>query len=132
MKIIVKQGIRHILIGGFADLIDIGVFNLLFFIYPAQIIVKAISFLFAACIKYFGNKIWVFDKNDGHSIKELGQFAFITAIGLLINVVSFYCLSAVAPAKVDATIWREVSVIFAILITATWNFFGYKFIVFKK
>lgn len=129
MKLIVKQGIKHIFTGGVADLVDIGVFNLLFWIFPAQLIIKAISFLVAAVIKYFGNKIWVFDKNDGHSIKEAGQFLIVTLVGLLVNVASFYCATLFAP---NTKIWTEISVIFAMGVTAIWNFLGYKLLVFKK
>lgn len=132
MKLIFKQGFRHILTGGVADLVDIGIFNLLFLFIPTQLPIKAVSFLVGAVIKYFGNKIWVFEKNDGHSAKEAGKFAFITAIGLIINVSSFYYVSTIALAKVDATLWIEISVIFAMGVTAIWNFLGYKLIVFKK
>lgn len=138
MKKILRQGIRHILTGGFADLIDIGVFNLLFFIFPAQIIIKAVSFLVAATIKYFGNKHWVFEKHGKEDInREVGQFLIITLVGLAINVGVFYCATIATMhlcigAVCSANLWREISVIFALGVTAIWNFCGYKFIVFKK
>jgi putative flippase GtrA len=126
---IVGQGIRHILTGAFADIADIKIFQLLFWIFPAGLTIKTISFLASAVIKYFGNKIWVFNKNDGHSIKEASQFLFVTIIGLIINVSSFYCATLLLP---NTKIYTEISVIFALLVTAIWNFLGYKLIVFKK
>ena len=132
MKIIVKQGIRHILTGGFADLVDIGVFNLLFLFFPFQTIVKAVSFLVAATIKYFGNKYWAFEKPENEEAgKEVLQFLAITLIGLLINVASFLFFVRMN-AGFGVGTWREVSVILALIVTAVWNFCGYKFIVFKK
>jgi len=132
MKTIIKQGVRHILTGGFADLIDIGVFNLLFFFFPAQLTIKAISFLIAAIVKYFGNKYWVFDKpeKDGAK-KEIMQFLGVTLVGLLINVASFSIFVKINSGfSIEA--WREISVILALIITAVWNFLGYKLLVFKK
>jgi putative flippase GtrA len=132
MKLIVKQGIRHIITGGLADLVDIGFFNLLFWFFPAQLTIKAISFLLAAAIKYFGNKYWAFDKpgKDGVA-KEIIQFLVITLIGLAINVASFAVFVKIN-LGLSLGVWREISVIFALLVTAIWNFCGYKFVVFKK
>jgi len=139
MKLIVKQGIKHIITGGFADLADIGVFNLLFWFFPAQLAVKAVSFLAAAAIKYLGNKYWAFSAQGGpasggekvDTAKELTIFFLITLIGLAINVASFYFSVRINPG-LSSELWREVSVIFALMVTAIWNFCGYKFIVFKK
>lgn len=132
MKLVLKQGIKHILTGGFADLVDIGFFNLLFLFLPFQIFVKAISFLVAAVIKYFGNKYWAFNKPERSEVgKETVQFLAVTLIGLLINVASF-ALFVRMGAGLSAELWRQVSVILAMLVTAIWNFCGYKFLVFKK
>lgn len=129
---IVKQAVKHIITGAVADVVDIAVFTLLFYIFQAQLIIKAISFLVAAVIKYFGNKYWAFDKPEKDKMgEEALQFFAITLIGLTINVASFYFFVKINPGF-DLNLWREVSVIFALLITAIWNFCGYKFIVFKK
>ncbi|MCX6720973.1 MAG: GtrA family protein [Candidatus Staskawiczbacteria bacterium] len=132
MKTILKQGIKHIITGGFADLVDIGAFILLFLFIPYQTIVKAVSFLIAATIKYFGNKYWAFDspEKDGTG-KEAVQFLVITLIGLLINVASFSIFVRIN-IGLNTELWRQLSVIFAMFITAIWNFCGYKFLVFKK
>lgn len=131
MKIL-KQGIRHIITGGFADLVDIGIFNLLFFFFPWQNFIKAVSFLIAASIKYFGNKYWVFEKqeNDGR-IKEILQFLAITLIGLVINVASFSFFIKMN-FGISLFLCREISLVLALLVTAIWNFLGYKLLVFKK
>jgi len=138
MKIIVKQGIRHIITGGFADLVDIGIFNLLFWFFPFQTLAKVASFLVAATIKYFGNKYWAFralrslgEVGEKSNIREVARFLTITLIGLLINVASFSLFVKINPG-LSLQLWREISVIFAILVTAIWNFCGYKFLVFKK
>jgi len=137
MKLILKQGIRHILTGGFADLVDIGIFNLLFLCLAGAFaeaggFSKAISFLVAAVIKYFGNKYWAFEKPERvKTINEVVQFLAITLIGLVINVASFSGFVKINPG-LSIGLWREMSVVLSLLITAIWNFLGYKFIVFKK
>lgn len=142
MKKVVGQGIKHIIVGGFADLADIGFFNLIFLFFPAQIIVKAVSFLIAATIKYFGNKYWAFFTTpepggegglEKTSTKEIFVFLIITLVGLAINVAVFsFFVNIKGGLGFSAELWRQISVILALLITAIWNFCGYKFIVFKK
>lgn len=128
---VVGQGIRHIFTGALADVGDIKIFQLLFWIFPAQTTIKVISFLIAAFVKYFGNKYWAFSNQSRPSTKEIFQFLLITLIGLLINVVTFSFFVKIN-IEMSANLWREISVIFALIITAIWNFCGYKFIVFKK
>jgi len=129
------QGIRHIIVGAVADLADIGFFNLLFWVFPFQILVKAVSFLIAATLKYFGNKYWAFraprslgEVGDKTPAGEIFVFLIITLVGLIINVAAFSVFVKMG----SGPTWREISVILALLITAIWNFCGYKFIVFKK
>ena len=65
---------------------------------------------------------------------EIAKFFIVAVVGLLINVASFYCATEIIGPqfKIPVNIWTELSIIFAALITALWNFCGYKFIVFKK
>lgn len=129
---LIGQGIRHVLTGAFADIADIKLFQLFFWLFPAQLTVKVISFLLASVVKYLGNKYWVFKKpeKDG-SIKEILHFSAITIGGLFINVASFSFFVKMN-LGLSLELWREISVILALLVTAIWNFLGYKFIVFKK
>jgi hypothetical protein len=52
-------------------------------------------------------------------------------MGLAIDVVSFYYFSKIKTG-ISLKLWVELSIIFAALIAAVWNFLGYKFLVFKK
>ncbi len=134
------QAAKFLLIGAGATVVDIKVFNFSVWIFSFLAITeiytfKAASFLIATFVKYWGNKYWAFEKNGNDGIhKEVIQFFLITAIGLAIDVLAFYYFTKVlgpqfnAPAKV----WQELSIIFAALAAAIWNFCGYKFFVFKK
>ncbi len=128
----IKQSGRFFLVGSFADVIDIKIFQLLFFIAPFSLFFKAISFLVATFVKYWQNKYWAFEKADKNGIKkEAFQFFAITLIGLGINIVSFYYFGKIS-IGLPQHIWQELCIIFAALTAALWNFLGYKFIVFKK
>ena len=128
----IHQAGKFVLVGAFADVIDIKVFQLLFLFAPFYSLFKSISFIAAVVIKYLANKHWAFQKHekDG-SGWEAAQFCLVTSIGLIIDVVSFYYLKKIQTG-ISTVLWVELSIIFAALITAVWNFLGYKFIVFKK
>lgn len=132
----VRQAGRFFLSGSFADVVDIKIFQLLFFIVPSYtLILKAVSFLVAVLIKFWVNKYWTFEKNEKDGIrKEMVQFVGVTLVGLLLNVVSFYFFTKVlsSPETIPVFLWTELGVIFSALVTAVWNFLGYKLLVFKK
>ena len=87
----IEQVGKFVLIGSFADVIDIKVYQLLFWLTPASLLFKGISFLIAVAIKYWLNKHWAFDKPGQDGIKkEVAQFFSITLGGLLLNIGSFY------------------------------------------
>jgi putative flippase GtrA len=128
----VHQAGKYVLAGSLADVIDIKIFQFLFFLAPFSLIFKGISFLVATAIKYFANKQWAFQKPGKEDIKkEAVWFFLVTLIGLSIDIVSFYYFSLIK-LNIAVHLWQEISIIFAALVAAIWNFIGYKFIVFKK
>ncbi len=131
----VRQAGKFILAGSLADVIDIKVFQFLFWLAPFSLIFKAISFLVATFVKYWWNKYWAFEKMEKEDInKEAIQFFAVTLAGLILNVGAFYYFTKILGPQFSMPIktWTELSVIFAALVSAAWNFLGYKFIVFKK
>jgi putative flippase GtrA len=134
--LLAKQTGRFFLVGVFADVIDIKIFQLLFFLIPFySLILKAISFLVATFVKYWWNKYWAFEKHEKDGIKkEAAQFFAVTLVGLALNVGSFYYFTKIMGPQfsMQVRLWTEFSIILAALVAAVWNFLGYKFIVFKK
>jgi len=135
----IHQAAKFFLVGAFSAVVDIKTYQisalLLAFITEGSIISKSISFLIATVVKYGGNKIWVFEKNGKDGIKrEVIQFFIITLIGMIIDVATFYYFTKVMGPQfsMQTKIWEELSIIFAALAAAIWNFLGYKFLVFKK
>ncbi len=136
----VFQAAKHILVGALATIIDLKLFEFLFWIlsflfYVNALIIKAISFLVATILKYLGNKYWTFQKYEKHDLhKEIFKLIIVDVVGLIINVGAFYYFTKIMGPQfnVSTTLWLKVSVIFAALVSAVCNFLGYKFLVFKK
>jgi len=128
----VKQAGKFVLAGAFADVVDIKVFQLLFWFAPFPLSFKTISFLIATFIKYLFDKYWTFEKYGKEGInREVIQFFMVAIVGALLNVVSFYYLAKIRTG-ISANLWIELSIILAAVASGVWNFLGYKFLVFKK
>ena len=126
------QAGKFALAGAFADVVDIKVYQLVILALPFSIVIKAFSFLVATAIKYWANKTWSFSaQNNPAKGWEILKFFSVTIVGLIIDIAAFYYLEKVH-IGISATLWLELCIIIAALITAIWNFLGYKFLVFKK
>ena len=137
----VFQAAKYILIGIFVTIIDLKLFEFLVWIFSLSLTIinpvmsKGISFLISTYIKYWGNKHWTFEKPEKEGIRqEIFQFIIVTIIGLAIDVSSFFYFTKIMGPQLGAPtdVWIKLSVIFAALVAAIWNFLGYKFMVFKK
>lgn len=138
----VYQIAKHVLVGAMATILDLKLFELLawgasLFIVLNPLLIKGFSFIFSTLLKYIGNKYWVFHKtenNQNEAQKEVLEFLIITIVGLAIDVSVFYCATEIIGTQfgLSQAVWVKLSVIFAALIAAIWNFMGYKFFVFKK
>lgn len=128
----IHQAGKFALAGALADIVDIKVFQLVFFFLPFSDLVKAISFVAGTLVKYFSDKYWAFEKPEKLDMhKEMGRFFLVAVVGLGINIASFNYFGTIETG-LSPYMWQELSVILAALATAIWNFLGYKFLVFKK
>lgn len=138
--LVIFQVAKFLLVGAFAMVVDLQIFELsiwLFglFLWPSYLLPKSISFLIATAIKYWGNKYWVFLRHEKENlVEEAMQFFLVTLIGLAIDVVAFYYFVKVLGPQfsIPEIVWVKLSVIFAAIVSALFNFLGYKFVVFKK
>lgn len=136
----VFQLAKFLLIGVLATLVDLGVLNILILISGISAgiifsIFKGISFIVATCSKYFGDKLWAFEKKEMVRVgKEFTQFFIVTLVGLAINVaVASLVVNQIGPQfGFSPEIWANIGAIIAAFATVIWNFTGYKFLVFKK
>jgi len=94
---------------------------------------KAISFTVSNINSYFWNKYWTFDKR-GDNNSEFIQFFTVSIIGFIINVVVaslvFGNIQPIGGMNYDQ--WALIGAGCGSIAGLFWNFFGYKFIVFKS
>lgn len=143
----VKQFIRFALIGALNTAVDFLILNGLILAFgldkndPKYIIFKIISFTAAVTNSFLWNKWWVFRKRNADEASqknltvELTQFISISVVGLIIDIViatAVYHSGHIWFPDISTTWWANIGALAGTLVVLVSNFFGYKFIVFKK
>lgn len=152
---VIYQVAKFVLVGGLNTLIDWGILALLILFFrsrwgiePSDVLLmvfswtivyyslyKGISFILAVVNSYLWNKFWTFKRGATTSLsREFIQFFVVSLIGFLINVIiASGIFSWVSPlAGLNGDQWGILAAVVATVISLTWNFIGYKFIVFKR
>ena len=98
---------------------------------------KGLSFIAAVINSYMWNKFWTFrkyNKDSGRQGKEFLQFLAVSAIGFFLNVASAsIVVNSIGPQfNISQNTWATVGALVGTGIVFTWNFLGYKLIVFRK
>lgn len=124
------------LVGVLNTAIDFGILNYLSGYFQIteglQVIpIKAASFLVALVNSYWWNKNWVF---EGKKRANPVTFAIVSVIGISLNVSIVYILTTLIspPSTFSPQIWLNLANVAATFLSLTWNFLGYRLIVFKK
>lgn len=143
----IGQFVRFGLIGGLNTGVDLVILNILMFLTglvdgTPYSIFKSISFLFAAIFSYLMNKRWAFkDTSKNKSAQKFSQFFIVSAIGAFINIsVATLVIAYLKPLigneifsiEISGQLWGTIGALFGTAFGLIWNFFGYKFLVFKK
>jgi len=136
---VIYQIAKFLVIGVLNTLVDMGILNL--FILLTSIssgiffgVFKSVSFIIASTNSYLLNKSWTFNKKENKGAKEIVQFFIVSGIGFAINVgVAYFIVSIMGPrASIAPKVWANVGAFAAAVAGMTWNFVGYKFLVFKS
>ena len=125
-------------VGTLNSFIDLGVFNLETFFYsvsPVGTVVfavfKAISFLCATTNSFVWNKYWTFSAQEKPKAGEVTAFYTVAVLGWVINVGVATLVKTAGAA--DSKTWTNlVAPLCGIAASFLWDFFGYKYFVFKK
>ena len=134
------QMAKSFLVGILNTFIDLGILNLLMWIFSVSsgwfyTVFKAASFTVSVINSYFWNKFWTFeDKDENIRAGEMAKFYGVALGGLLIHlIVSGLVVNVIKPQLgLSPELWGNVGGVAAALIGFLWNFFGYKLLVFKK
>ncbi len=94
---------------------------------------KALSFTVSNINSYFWNKYWTFDQ-AGDKKSEFFQFFIVSIVGFIVNVVvaSLVFNGFSSSAVLTSDQWSLIGAAGGSVAGLFWNFFGYKFIVFKS
>lgn len=130
---------KFIAIGFLNTSIDFGILNLLVYLSGITkglsiIGLNSISFLIAVINSYFWNKGWTFSLGTQLKAEEFTKYIIVTFFGLLINNgIVFLGTTLINPLfKLTPILWINFVKAIGIIVSLTWNFIGYKIIVFKR
>ncbi|MDI6717561.1 MAG: GtrA family protein [Patescibacteria group bacterium] len=135
---VVLQFVKFAAVGALNTLIDLGILNLMIYIFNHASgiwfsIFKGTSFIIANINAYFWNKYWTFGNDKEASIKEFSQFLTVSVIGFVLNIgTAALIVSKARFTGVSAGQLANIGALAAVAVSLVWNFIGYKFIVFKK
>lgn len=133
----VWQFTKYAAAGSFNSLLDLGILNLLSFIFkiyqgPFLILFNAISFLIAISNSYFWHKFWSFKSATPIGFREYSKFLLATIGGLIINTSIVYSLTIMTPQNISLPVWENIAKLIAVVPTLIWNFFAYRILVFQQ
>jgi len=134
----IPKFIRFALVGVVNTLIDLGVLNLLIFIFgvvqPLSFsFFKGISFVCALVNSYFMNKNFTFESKENSS-KTFSLFVFYSLVGFVVNVASssmMFSFLISSQIHLNTHLLATISGIFGTALGLSVNYISYNFLVFK-
>lgn len=121
--------------------VDFVVLNLLIVLFgitegdPKYVVFKALSYLVASTNSFILNKWWVFKNEKKTGTREVGSFAVINGVGLILNtlisLLVFRAGTELFPAF-SPHAWANIGALSGTVVVFLFNFLSYKLIVFKK
>jgi putative flippase GtrA len=132
------QFAKYGLVGVLNTLLDFSILNLLSYltkIYQGSwlALFNFFAFFIANINSYFWNKYWTFESQEKSKTQEFAKFFGVSVIGYLLNTLILLGITAINPMfHLSASQWENVAKLIGTIAYLIWNFFGYKFFVFRK
>lgn len=137
---------RFLVVGAIGAVVDFGVSNLLVHLFATPLVIAGtISFICAIISNFTWNRYWTYPDSRSKPIaRQLGQFAFINSLGLLIRVPILWFLEPVFLWLVGrmsfltrlaerllflspATLAANLTLATAVIVVMFWNFFANRY-----
>jgi putative flippase GtrA len=91
------------------------------------------AFLASTTNSFFWNKFWTFQVGGKIEAGETAKFYTIAAIGAGLNIGTVsVVVNYLRPEAIKPELWLNIGTLCGIGASFLWNFFGYKYVVFKK
>jgi putative flippase GtrA len=135
---VIYQFAKFAAVGTLNTVLNFAVLNLLAIISgvnsgPLVAVFAGVAFLIATTNSFFWNKLWTFGSRAAATGREALKFYAITAVGVILNSSAVaVVVNYLRPASVNPSVWLNVGGLAGVAVSFLWNFFGYKFIVFKQ
>ncbi len=139
----IYQFAKFAAVGSLNSFLDLGVFNLESILIHkdpkslttlAFFIAKSVSFLVATTNSYAWNKLWTFEDRTRSRSQTVAAFYGITAASYFLNTGVATFLKSTGPwFGLEGNLWAGlIAPVGGILVAMFGNFFGYKYLVFRK
>ncbi len=131
---------KYGVIGVLNTFLNAGIYNFLIFITNIALgfivdLFFVIAFIITVTNSFLWNRHWTFEKIGTETVgKDAFQFFFVSIVVAVVNIGILHIIVNVigAPIGIDLKIWANIALAITIITAFLGNFFGYKFIVFKK
>lgn len=131
---------KYGVVGVLNTFLNAGIYNILIFTtnITSGLIIDLFfvaAFIITVTNSLFWNRYWTFEQTEAETVgKDAFQFFFVSTVVAVINIGILHVIVNVigAPMGMDSKIWANIALVFTIVTAFFGNFFGYKFLVFKK
>ncbi len=135
---VIYQFTKFAAVGTLNSFINVGVLNLLSLLTGVASgiwipVFATVAFLAATTNSFFWNKYWTFGTHGGPKAGETVKFYVIAGVGWILNTSAIsVVVNYLRPQSVSPELWLNIGALAGIVVSFLWDFFGYKYLVFKE